>query len=53
VLHRYPSLTREQIWWEVPLAELWCLEAAAMAREGRELRGPTYADLDVLDALRA
>lgn len=38
--------------WELPLAQAYALYAAIDARYGNEPKGPTYADQEVIRALR-
>lgn len=35
------------------VGELWALRSAAIVRSGGKIPGYTYADLDILDRLRA
>ncbi len=35
----------------LPLIRAWALSTAAMVREGKKIPGPSYADMDLADAI--
>jgi len=44
-------MSEHYILFRLPLIRAWALCAAAMVREGKKIPGPSYADLDLADAI--
>lgn len=51
LLSRYPSMSEHYILFRIPLIRAWALSCAALVREGKKLPGPSYADMDLSDAI--
>ena len=44
-------MSEHYILFRLPLVRAWALSCAATVREGRKLPGPSYADMELADAI--
>lgn len=44
-------MTEHHVLFRLPLIRAWALTCAALVRDGKKLPGPSYADLDLSEAI--